>query len=69
MEKINTVENGILALENTLGLSITIIDNAGAFHTAAGIAIFNTIRQSHKKIGSVISAFLRKNAAGIAVTR
>ena len=49
MEKINTIENSIVALENTLGLSITIVDNAGVFHTNQGVAIFDSRRQSHTK--------------------
>jgi AraC-like DNA-binding protein len=49
MEKTNRIENSIIALENTLGLSITVVDNAGAFHTNQGIAIFSGLRQSHKK--------------------
>ncbi len=49
MEKINTIENSLAALENTLNLSITVIDNAGTFHTSQSIAIFNGMRVSHKK--------------------
>lgn len=49
MEKLDTIEKSLTALENILGLSITIIDNAGAFHTSQGLAIFDRARQSHKK--------------------
>lgn len=49
MGKIETIEKSINALENTLKLRITIIDNAGAFHTNQGVAIFDSMRQSHKK--------------------
>ena len=49
MERINTIEDSLAALENAIGVSITIIDNAGAFHTNQGSAIFNRKRQSHTK--------------------
>ena len=43
-------EHAISALESALGLSVTIIDNQGVFHTPTGQAIFPSRRQSHKKI-------------------
>ncbi len=43
------LEQAILALEKSLGISVTIIDNQGIFHTPAGLAVFNYWRQSHKK--------------------
>jgi AraC-like DNA-binding protein len=49
VEKINTIENSLVALEKALGLSITIVDNSGAFHTNQGFAIFDRARQSHRK--------------------
>ena len=49
MEKINTIENSLKALEKFLGLSISVIDNSGAFHTSQGLAVFEGERQSHKK--------------------
>jgi AraC-like DNA-binding protein len=49
MGKTNTIENSLVALEKSLNLSITIVDNAGAFHTSQGMAIFDSERQSHRK--------------------
>jgi len=60
MEKINTIEDSIVALEESLGLSITVIDNAGVFHTNQGMAIFNRMRQSHTKNTVCDIAFCQK---------
>ena len=60
MENISIIENCIIALENTLNLKITIVDNAGAFHTNKGIAIFDSTRQSHKKNPVCAIGFCKK---------
>ncbi|MBI4978641.1 MAG: helix-turn-helix domain-containing protein [Spirochaetes bacterium] len=44
-----TLEESICALEAALGVSITVVDNAGIFHTPQGVSIFNRERQSHRK--------------------
>ena len=49
MEKIDTIENSLKALEKFLGVSISVIDNSGAFHTSQGLVVFDGERQSHKK--------------------
>lgn len=49
MENINLIENSIRAFENISGLKITVVDNAGIFHTNKGSVIFNHFRQSHRK--------------------
>lgn len=48
MKEIN-LEESFVALENALNISITIIDNAGAFHSDQGLTVFSLKRQSHKK--------------------
>ena len=49
MEDISLIENSIRAFESISGLKITVVDNAGFFHTNKGSVIFNHFRQSHKK--------------------
>lgn len=44
-----TPEMSIAALEKELGISVTIIDNHGSFHTPLGVLLFNARRQSHQK--------------------
>lgn len=60
MEKINIIENSIIVLEKALGLTITIVDNSGAFHTNQGLAIFARIRQSHTRIPTCGIGFCKK---------
>ncbi len=43
------LESAIAAFEKVQGVSVTIIDNQGIFHTPAGLAVFSYWRQSHKK--------------------
>jgi AraC-like DNA-binding protein len=49
METVNIIESSLAALEKRLRISIAIIDNAGAFHTKQGFAVFSATRQSHQK--------------------
>jgi AraC-like DNA-binding protein len=44
------IEEALAMTEKQLGISITVIDNKGAFHTPAGIILFPPARQSHQKI-------------------
>ena len=60
MEKINIIENSIIVLEKALSLTITIVDNSGAFHTNQGLAIFSRIRQSHTRIPTCRIGFCEK---------
>ena len=43
------LEENLKAFENLINLSITIVDNAGAFHTNRGMTVFSAWRQSHRK--------------------
>jgi len=43
------IEDALRATEARLGLSFTVIDKQGAFHTPAGMILFSQWRQSHKK--------------------
>lgn len=49
MQDFSLVESAIQDLEKTLGISITVVDNQGIFHSPAGVLIFSRERQSHKK--------------------
>ncbi len=49
MSEIHTIENSLSVLEKALRLNISIIDNAGAFHTSQGAVVFSSMRQSHRK--------------------
>ncbi|MBN2643212.1 MAG: helix-turn-helix transcriptional regulator [Victivallales bacterium] len=44
------LEESIEALEKTLDINVTVVDNKGAFHRSAGLAVFSLERQSHRKI-------------------
>ncbi len=46
---LQAVEESISALEKYLGVSITIVDNQGAFMSPAGRLIFSLSRKSHRK--------------------
>jgi len=63
MKEIN-IENSFVALENALNISITIIDNAGAFHTSQGLTVFSPKRQSHKKNSVCNIGFSDKKCRG-----
>jgi AraC family transcriptional regulator len=60
MKNDNPIEAGIAALENISGLSITVIDNAGVFHTSKGRVIFRHSRQSHRKNPVCYIGFCKK---------
>ncbi|MBN2712175.1 MAG: helix-turn-helix domain-containing protein [Planctomycetes bacterium] len=45
----STIETSLAALVTSLGISATIIDRNGIFHTTAGSAILSHYRQSHRK--------------------
>lgn len=44
------LEESIEALEQVLDINVTVVDNKGAFHRPAGLAVFSLARQSHRKI-------------------
>ena len=44
------IEEAIAMTEKLLGISITVVDNQGAFHTPAGMILFPAARQSHQKV-------------------
>ncbi len=43
------IEQSLVAAEKCLGISLTVIDNQGTFHSPAGMMLFPLRRQSHKK--------------------
>jgi AraC-like DNA-binding protein len=43
------VEDAIAMTELMLGISVTVIDNQGSFHTPAGMVLFPLARQTHQK--------------------
>ena len=47
--KHNAIETSIRALEQLLGISITVIDRDGVFHSPEGLSLLDYERQSHKK--------------------
>lgn len=49
MQDFSLVETAIRDLEKELGISVTVVDNQGIFHSPAGVLIFSRERQSHKK--------------------
>lgn len=53
-------ENAIVALEQALAVSVTIIDNQGVFKSAAGRGLFNLRRMSHRKNPACDAGFCDK---------
>lgn len=49
MDTFDEAEASIASLEEELGISVTIIDNHGSFHTPLGVLLFDGRRQSHQK--------------------
>jgi AraC family transcriptional regulator len=60
MKDDNLIETGIAALESISGLRITVIDNAGIFHTSKGRVIFSHARLSHRKNPVCYIGFCKK---------
>lgn len=58
--ELERIEQSLVALEQSLGLSITIIDNQGVFKSPVAQMIFSLSRQSHKKNPVCAAGFCQK---------